>query len=192
MDQAFHQFDLYNQQDPVTISWNGEQYPAEYFYSIQLYEWIKKLDPNAGEPLLLASRCQHIGRWEIKRNTYPEGRAGYLVWRSDLSKFHAQKATEILRSLGYETDVVDSVNDIVLKKRLKSNPDVQTMEDALCLVFLQFQYDDLISRQPAEKMIRILQKTWAKMSASGRQVAMSLTYSETGKALLNEALEIAR
>ncbi len=38
-------------------------------------------------------------------------------------------------------------------------------------------------------MISILQKTWAKMSTPGRQVAASLNYSETGKALLNQALE---
>ena len=191
MEQAFHLFDVYNQQDPSGVTWNGQHFPTEYFYAIKLYEWVKKLDPDASEPLLLASRCQHIGRWEIARKTYPEGRVGYLTWRNDLSKFHAQKATEILQSLGYETDIIARVTEIVLKKRLKTNTEVQTMEDALCLVFLEFQYDDLIHKQPEEKMISILQKTWAKMSTAGREVAFSLTFSETGKTLLNKALESA-
>jgi hypothetical protein len=105
-----------------------------------------------------------------------------------LSKFHAQKATEILQSLGYDEDIIARVNEIVLKKRLKTDTEVQTMEDALCLVFLEFQYDDLIKKQPAEKMIEILQKTWGKMSAKGREVALSLTYSDAGQQLLGKAL----
>jgi hypothetical protein len=70
--------------------------------------------------------------------------------------------------------------------------EVQTMENALCLVFLEFQYDDLIEKQSEEKMIGILQKTWAKMSAPGREYALSLAYSQTGSALLNKALEGAK
>lgn len=188
MEQAFHLFDTYNKQDPSEIIWDGQHYPSEYFYAIQLYEWVKKLDPEANEPLLLASRCQHIGRWEIARRTYPEGRSGYLKWRSDLSKLHAQKATEILQSLDYDMEIIARVNEIVLKKKIKMDTDVQTMENALCLVFLEFQYDDLISKQSAEKMVEILQKTWAKMSDTGRQAALSLTYSETGQMLLDRAL----
>jgi len=189
MEQAFHLFDAYNKQDPSEIIWDGHRYPSEYFYAIQLYEWVKKLDPQASEPLLLASRCQHIGRWEIDRKTYPEGRVGYLKWRSDLSNFHARKATEILQSLGYNADIIARVNEIVLKKRLKTDPDVQTMENALCLVFLEFQYDDLIKKHPEEKIINIVQRTWAKMSEAGRQAALSLTYSSAGQLLLNKALK---
>lgn len=191
MEQAFNLFDAYNKQDPSGVIWNGQHYPTEYFYAIKLYERVKDLDPAASEPLLLASRCQHIGRWEIARKAYPEGRVGYLKWRSELSKFHAHKATEILQLLGYEMDIIARVNEIVLKKKLKTDTEVQTMENALCLVFLEFQYDDLIQKQSEEKMISILQKTWAKMSTAGREVAFSLTYSEAGKILLNKALESA-
>jgi len=188
MEEAFSCFDLYNQQDPTLMEWNGQQYPSEYFYAIQLYDWIKKLDTNASEPLLLASRCQHIGRWEISRKSYPDDRSGYLKWRSDLAKFHAQKATEILLSLNYDSETINRVNEIVMKKKIKMDTEVQVMEDALCLVFLQFQFDDLIKKQPAEKMIGILRKTWSKMSVTGRQVAMAHTYSDTGQMLLEKAL----
>jgi hypothetical protein len=188
MEEAFLRFDSFNQLDPSEIIWNGQHYPSEYFYALRLYEWVKKLEPNASEPLLLASRSQHIGRWEIDRKTYPDGRSGYLRWRSDLAKFHAQKATGILQSLEYDNDIITRVSEIILKKKLKMDSEVQTMEDALCLVFLQFQYDDLIKKQPAEKMIAILQKTWAKMSDKGKQVAMALTYSINGQQLLEKAI----
>jgi len=188
LERAFDLFDAYNRNAPEHLDWNGESYPAEYFYALKLYEWVKKLDAQASESLLLASRSQHIGRWEIARNTYPEGRAGYLKWRSDLSKYHAEKASEILTSVGYDQETIASVREIILKQKLKLNPDVQTIENALCLVFLEFQFDDLIAKQSEEKMIDILRKTWGKMSEPGREAALSLQYSETGKALISKAL----
>ena len=171
------------------VVWENLEYPIEYFYALKLYEWVKKLDPEANESLLLASRCQHIGRWEIARKSYPDGRVGYLKWRSDLSKYHAGIAAEILASAGYEEEVINRVKQIVLKQRLKSDTDVQTMENALCLVFLQYQYDDLIAKTTEEKMIDILRKTWAKMSDPGREAALSLQYSNVGRDLILKALK---
>lgn len=187
-EQAFELFDAYNRQSPETITFEGTSYPLEYFYALQLHEWVKKLTPEASEALLLASRSQHIGRWEIARSSYPEGRVGYLKWRSDLSKFHAAKAAELLSSLGYDQETIDRVTDIIQKKRLKHDPEVQTIENALCLVFLQFQYDDLISKHSEEKIIDILRKTWAKMTEPGQTAALGLSYSDKGLELIKRAL----
>lgn len=189
LDQAFEQFDDYNRRSPGQIVWDGVTYPVEYFYALKLHEWVVKLDPNANESLLLASRCQHIGRWEIARNSYPDGRVGYLKWRSDLSKYHAGIAAEILAGVGYDDDTISRVKQIVLKQRLKTDEDVQTMENALCLVFLQYQYDDLIAKMTEEKMIDILRKTWAKMTDPGHEAALSLAYSEQGRDLILKALK---
>lgn len=189
LEQALERFDEYNKQSPGTITWNEVDYPMEYFYAIKLYEWVLKLEPKPGEPLMLAARCQHIGRWEIPRKTYPDGRVGYLTWKNDLAKFHAVKATEILKSLDYDEDIIRRTTEIILKKRLATDPEVQVMENALCLVFLEFQYDDLIESQSEEKMIGILQKTWGKMTEAGRQVALTLTYSDKGITLLQKALK---
>lgn len=188
LDQAFSLFDNYNRKSPEQLLINGVTISAEYFYALKLHEWVIKLDPNASEPLQLASRCQHIGRWEIKRASYPDGRIGYLTWRSDLSKFHADTASSILRSIGYDEQIIENMREIVLKKHLKTEPDVQTIEDALCLVFLEFQFDDLILKHPAEKIIGILQKTWKKMSVRGKEWALKLTYSAVGAELISKAL----
>ena len=189
LDKAFELFDDYNKRSPERVVWENVEYPIEYFYALKLYEWVKKLDPNADESLLLASRCQHIGRWEIARKSYPDGRVGYLKWRSDLSKYHAGIATEILASVGYDEEAINRVKQIVLKQRLKSDADVQTMENALCLVFLQYQYDDLIAKMTEEKMIDILRKTWGKMSDPGQEAALSLQYSDVGRDLILKALK---
>jgi hypothetical protein len=188
IENAFELFDEYNRKSPEHLEYEGVDYPSEYFYAVKLYEWVKKLEPEASESLLLASRSQHIGRWESARSSYPEGRVGYLKWRSDLGKFHAAKSAEIMQSVGYDDDTIDRVKQIILKQRIKADAEVQTMENALCLVFLEFQYDDLIAKLSEEKMIDILRKTWAKMSDPGRNVALSLHYSKRGLSLIQKAL----
>ncbi|SDD81295.1 protein of unknown function [Dyadobacter soli] len=189
LDKAFELFDDYNKRSPERIVWENVEYPVEYFYAIKLHEWVTKLTPEADESLLLASRCQHIGRWEIARKSYPDGRVGYLKWRSDLAKYHAGIAAEILSGVGYDEETISRVKQIVLKQRLRSDTDVQTMENALCLVFLQYQYDDLIAKMTEEKMIDILRKTWGKMTIPGHEAALSLQYSEVGRDLILKALK---
>ncbi|MDQ1089192.1 DUF4202 domain-containing protein [Siphonobacter sp. SORGH_AS_1065] len=188
LDKAFALFDAYNAQSPETVISEGETIPAELFYAHKLYDWVIKLDPQASEPLLLASRCQHIGRWVIPRSDYPDGRVGYLKWRSDLAKFHAEKSAELLREAGYDEATIERVRTINLKQRIKTDPEVSTIENALCLVFLTYQYDDLIEKMGEEKMIPILQKTWNKMTAPGHEAALKLSYSDMGKALIEKAL----
>ena len=188
IQQAYTLFDQYNQRSPGSITYQSKTYPIEYFYALKLHQWVLKLEPNAGEALQLASRCQHIGRWEIARKTYPEGRIGYLKWRSDLSKFHSKKCEEILRSIDYSEDIIKRVKEIILKKDIKNDYEVQVIEDALCLVFLEFQYDALIKTQPAEKMISILQKTLAKMSDIGKKNTQGIKFSDPGKMLLLKAM----
>jgi hypothetical protein len=188
MEKAFALFDAYNQQDPHTVIREGAEVPAEYFYALRLYHWVRRLQPAAGEPLLLASRCQHIGRWEVPRSRYPAGKAGYFSWRTGLAKFHAEKAGQLLEEAGYDPGMRRPVESLLLKEGLRTNPDMQVMEDALCLVFLEFQYEDFLLLHPAEKIIRILRKTWAKMSPTGREAALGLSFSEKGRALIGAAL----
>lgn len=188
LQTAFELFDAYNKQDPHRVNWNGTEYPAEYFYALQLYNWVMKINEGASETLLLASRCQHIGRWKIPRETYPAGKAGYLRWRSDLAKFHASEAGHLLQEAGYNPTEIQDVQRILLKQNLKTDDNVQVMENALCLVFMEFQLEDFMMKHDDEKIVRILQKSWTKMSEPGRVAASSLNLSIKARALLNKAL----
>ncbi len=78
LQHAFTLFDDYNKQDPNTIEQEGETFPAEYFYALRMHEWVIKLDAQASESLLLASRSQHIGRWKSPRQNYPMDKAGII------------------------------------------------------------------------------------------------------------------
>lgn len=189
LELAFEKYDAYNRKDPVSYTYKGEVFPEEYFLAKQLYEWILKLDSEPSEELLLASRSQHIGRWEIPRSQYPEGKTGYLNWRRDLAVFHADKSTAIMKEVGYEQDQIDRVRQFLLKKKIKVDKEVQTLENALCLVFLEFQYEDFFPKYEPEKIVNILRKSLLKMDEKGREQALTLHYSDEGLNYIKQALE---
>lgn len=186
-EKAFSLFDAYNRRDPRTIVREGASWPLEYFLALQLFDWVGKLAPDAGEALLLASRCQHIGRWEIPRNRYPDGRNGYFRWRKELAHHHAAVAGRLLSEAGYDTDTAISVQALQRKERLRTDADAQVMEDALCLVFLECQYEDFRQGMAEEKITGILAGTWKKMSERGREAALKLAYTPEGARLLAAA-----
>jgi len=188
--RAFELFDSANAEDPNTLLVSGESQPQpkELVLAKRLTECVLSLDAEASEELLLASRCQHICRWQVPRNTEPMGREGYLKWRSGLKAFHAKKSAEILRVVGYSDSVIERVKSLNLKQNLKTDPECQLLEDALCLVFLRYQFDALIENTDREKMVRIVKKTWAKMSEAGHEAAHKISYSEEAKLIVSEAL----
>jgi len=115
-------------------------------------------------------------------------RPGYLKWRADLKQFHARKAGEVLREIGYDDETVRRVQDLNLKKHFPNDPDGRVLEDALCLVFLQFQFADLAAKTAEDKTINALRKSWEKMTDAARAEALKLSFSPREKALLERAL----
>ena len=188
-NRAIAEFDMLNAQDPNHRIVDGEVVPFELFFANKMTDWVFQLDPEASQVVRLAARCQHLCRWEIPRSSYPEGRVGYLNWRKDLKSFHADKSAEVLKEVGFDDASIERVRDINLKKDLPNDLDVQVIEDALCLVFIENQFDNLIAKTDDEKMISILQKTWSKMSDKAKGLASSLSLSENAQRLLNLALD---
>jgi hypothetical protein len=177
-DRAVAAIDAANAEDP---------HDKELRHAALATEWVRRLRPDASEPLLLATRAHHLRRWAIPRDSYPEGRNGYLRWRKALQKNHAADVGAILTAEGYDAAVVSRVQDIVQKRRLASDPEVQVFEDALCLVFLEDQLDELGARLDAEKSVDVLRKTLDKMSREAITLALELDLSAGGRALLDQA-----
>jgi hypothetical protein len=115
-------------------------------------------------------------------------RAGYLKWRAGLKKFHAQKSGGILRDSGYDGETIRRVQDLNLKKNFPGDAETRALEDALCLVFLEFQLANLAAKTDDDKTINALQKSWAKMTDAARAEALKLNYGGREKALLQRAL----
>jgi len=181
---AVRRFDAENSRDPNLE--NGR--PRELLYAERLTGWVLKLCPAASEPLRLAARCQHICRWESPREKYPLTRPGYLKWRADLKKFHAEKSGVILHEVGYDNDTIRRVQDLNLKKNFPADAECRVLEDALCLVFLEFQFAALAAKSDDEKMVNALRKSWEKMTDAARAEALKLNFGEREKALVARAL----
>ena len=190
--RAIAAIDAANAADPATIMVEGEPRPKELTHAALLCEWVARLVPAPGEALLLAARAHHIRRWTVPRSSYPPGRAAYLRWRRELRRFHADEAARILRAEGYDDPLIERVQQIVRKEELFSDPEVQTLEDGLNLVFLQTQFDEFRERLgDDERLTTIVRRTWRKMSERGREAALGLELSERGRAIVARALEDA-
>ena len=185
---ALHRFDEANARDPNYEPVNGSPQPRELVYAGWLTDWVLRLCPEASEPLRLAARCQHLCRWEIPRDSYPQDRTGYLRWRADLKKFHAEKAGKILRAVGYDETTIQRVQELNLKRHFPNDPETRVLEDALCLVFLEHQFAALAAKSDDEKMINALQKSWQKMTPAAQREALKLNYGPREQSLMTRAL----
>ncbi|WP_298547755.1 DUF4202 domain-containing protein [uncultured Aquimarina sp.] len=185
---AFSFFDKANAKDPNKEIVKGESIPKELIYGQRMSQSLNNYTSEASEALQLAARAQHLCRWEIPRNNYPMDRVGYLKWREELKKFHAEKASGILQEVGYDKETIDRVSFLIQKKKLKKDEDTQILEDVICLVFLEFYYSEFYEKHSSEKVIDILQKTWRKMSEKGHQAALKLSYTEKGLDMIKQAI----
>ncbi len=187
-ETAIALIDKKNEEDPNTYQVAGFEYPKELLYSQRMTRKLLQFEPNAAKALQIAARAQHICRWEIARKEFPMDRVGYLKWRETLKKMHAKTTGEILQQVGFDDQFVDRVQKIILKKRIKKNEESQALEDVICLVFLDYYFDEFAAKHSDEKVIDILQKTWVKMSDKGHKAALELPFSEKGLALVKQAI----
>jgi len=171
---AISEFDAVHRQDPEKAVWQGAEIPRARLYHERLNHWVERLDPNASEPLKLAANCQHLRRWLIPRTDYPDGLTGYRHWRRALVDFHVKEASTILRDVGYDDATIDRVRHFLAKKGLQRDPEVQRLEDAICLVFFEIELTDFAGKHDKDSLIRILRKVWLKMSQDGQMVAREL------------------
>ena len=157
-------------------------------YGQRMSETLDAFRPDAPETLKIAARAQHIERWTVPRSSYPEGRIAYLTWRKDLQKMHARRAGEIMAQCGYSEDEIARTGSLLRKERLKQDPDAQTLEDVICLVFLAHEAEPFIAKHDDAKVRDILAKTAKKMSAAGLAAAGAVPMGDRLRRLLGEAL----
>ncbi|MFZ2540465.1 MAG: DUF4202 domain-containing protein [Gallionella sp.] len=173
---AITAFDTANAEDPNKELFGDSPYPKELLYAQRMSEMQERYAPEASEAVKLAVRAQHIQRWKIPRSNYPMDRIGYLQWRTGLYKFHAETAGRIMQGVAYDDAMITRVKAIVSKKGLKVNAETQLMEDVVDLVFFEHYMARFTIQHPEydeEKWIKIIQKTWNKMSPRAHEFALS-------------------
>jgi hypothetical protein len=188
LELAFKAFDDYNAQDPHREDFHGDVYPKELLYASRMSERLTHYAPDAAEHIKLAARCQHIGRWEVPRNSFPMDRKGYLQWRSKLSLYHSEIASKILLACGYDQATIEKVKFLLQKKELhQHHPETQLLEDVICLVFIEHYLHDFALEHEDDKVIDILKKTMKKMSKNAIDEVEKIPLSERIQSLLATA-----
>ena len=188
LERALAAIDAANADDPHTIDIAGQQRAKELAHAELMTAWIERLVEAPTDAQRLAARAHHLRRWVSPRDSYPEGRAGYLKWRRDQGVRQADEVKAILESCGYEPATIERVQAIITKVGLRTDPEVQAHEDALCLVFLQTQLLELAEQVGPDKAVEVLAKTVKKMTPRGRSEALELELSPAGRAALEQAL----
>ena len=187
-DEAIQRIDAANRQDPRTEMVDGRAEPREWFFARRVVQWVERLAANPSEELLLAARAHTIRRWMIPRDRYPMSVAGYHHWRNALAVFHADEAEAILREVGYPAETVQAVRAFITRANWPANAEACVLEDADCLVFLETKLAGYIDAWGEPKTVRILQRTWKKMTPEGRARALELKLGAREMELVRRAV----
>jgi len=188
LQNVLHAIDTINEADINTTVVDGISHPKELLYGQYMSTCLDKYWPNASDNLQIAVRAQHVKRWQLKRIDFAIGKQGYLTWRKELGVFHAATAKAIMLEFAYGENDAETTAAIIRKEKLKSNSESQTLEDVACLVFLQYYFDAFAAKHKEEKIIRIVQLTWRKMSTQGQEIALSLSLPPHLAQLVGKAL----
>ena len=189
MDEILKRIDDANGDDPNRAIENGVERPAELLYSERMTRALETFVPGASEALRIAARAQHLRRWTVPRNSYPMDRTGYHRWRNDLKGKHAEWTARLMMDAGFDAAQIERVASLIRKENLRSDPEAQTLEDVACLVFIEHYASEFAAKHDAAKVVSILRKTWAKMSAGGQKAARALALDPALARLLGEALD---
>jgi hypothetical protein len=189
LQSAFQAFDDYNSKDPHSEVVDGKSIPKELLYCLRMTDQLNAYAPDAAEHVQLAARCQHIGRWEIPRDSFPMDRKGYLQWRSKLGIHHGEAASRILAKCGYDNDTIEKVKFLLQKKQLlQHHPETQLLEDVICLVFVHYYLHDFALQHDDDKVVDILRKTIKKMSPQALKATGNIPMTDEVKSLVQQAL----
>lgn len=184
--------DAANAEDPRVTTVDGRERPYESVYAERMWIELDKLYPKAGELLRIAARAQHIRRWEIARDSQPEGREGYNKWRTSLRKMHGEIVAKIMVEAGYSAAEAEQVGAFLRKEQLKKHPDSQALENVVDVVFLTYYWGDFLTKYAHyddDKLIDIVGKTLRKMSSTGHKAALALALDERTARIVTAALE---
>ncbi len=190
LDAVINRIDAINRADPQREQAGGIDYPKELLYAQRMSAWLERLRPDAGDALRIAVRAQHVERWKIPRARFPDGRTGYLRWRTRLARHHAEVTGGLMRDAGYDAAAVAATEALLRKEGLAgagADSAVQVLEDVVCLVFLEHYLPRFAEGHPPAKVVAILAKTWRKMSPRARRTALDLPFPDETRRLLHAA-----
>ncbi|HNJ96866.1 MAG TPA: DUF4202 domain-containing protein [Ilumatobacteraceae bacterium] len=183
-DAAVEAIDTANTADPTRVVVRGAEQPLALAHGRIAAEWVVLLSPGVDDAVRLAARAHHLCRWELPRSDYAAGRAGYLQWKRDQRRRHADDLASIMRTVGYDEPTVTAAQAAVLRQ----GDGGQLVEDAACLVFIETQLAAVAGQLDRDHLVEVIRKTAKKMSGSALAAVSTIPLGEVEHGLLAEAL----
>jgi hypothetical protein len=167
LDDALAAIDAANAADPA----QEDGRPAALVYGERMSAELARLFPDAPEVLQIAARGQHVERWRLPRSDFPEGRTGYLAWRREQGRRHADRVAGIMAHAGFPPADCERAGTLLRKEGIKRDADVQALEDVICFVFLRWYFAGFANGR--DDVEDIVLKTARKMSGPARARALA-------------------
>jgi hypothetical protein len=162
--QTLRAIDAANAADPTL----DDGRPAATLYGERMTAELTRLFPDASELLQIAARGQHVERWLLPRSAYPDGRTGYLDWRREQARRHADRVAGMMADAGYNSDDQARIGTLLRKEGIKHDPQVQALEDTICFTFIRWYFAPFAAKHAPGDVQRIVGKTARKMSSQAR------------------------
>ena len=169
LQTAFDAIDRANAHDPT----HSDGQPDALLYGQRMTAEQEMLYPQASDALRIACRGQHIERWTLPRADFPMDRPGYLAWRTEQGRRHAQRIAQIMQDAGYPQDQIAHAQQMLTKQGIKRDADVQALEDTACFTFIRWYLGPFAEGRDPDELRRIVDKTARKMSAMARARALT-------------------
>lgn len=166
LNEVLAAIDAANAADPHPDDATGR--PAALLYGERMSAELERLCPDASEHLRIAARGQHVERWKLARTDYPDGKQGYLAWRTQQAANHAARVSGMMEAAGYGTEDRTKVESLLRKEGIKRNPEMQQLEDIICFVFIRWYLAAFAATKTEAELSRIVAKSAKKMSADAR------------------------
>ena len=164
LGRAFALIDAANRADPQI----EDGLPAALLYGQRMSAETDRLFPQANDILRIAARGQHVERWLLSRVDYAQGREGYLEWRREQGRRHAERVAGIMAEAGFGSEDCARVGVLLRKEGIKRDAEVQALEDVICFTFLRWYFAPFAATRPEGEIPGIVEKTARKMSAAAR------------------------
>ena len=185
-DEALARIDAVHAEDPEKDAAAGRRNSST---RERMSAWLEKLAPQASERAqargalpasapLVDSRAVPIRK--ARSATCAGARRSRSRTRRSPAKSSRRRATA--------PTTVKRVQSLIKKERIKHDPEAQLLEDATCLVFLEFEFAAFAAKHDEAKLIDILRKTWAEDVAAGAAAALGLQLPAPLRALVGKAL----
>lgn len=179
--------DAANAQDPN----RHDDRPLAQLQGERATHWVTQLTSTgaaaASDAVVVAARGHHLRRWEFPRSDFPAGRPGYLRWRREAKQRHAGLIGDIVTDAGWPQDQRAEVERLTKRQGLGTDASTQLVEDAACLVFLETQFEDMVSRTETEKMIDVVARTLKKMSPEAIALTAQIPLSTEAQNIVERA-----